>query len=706
MTPHRGHSRLAAGRGAPQCGQVCTRRLYRGTHVGAGRAGGGNERPREGVSCPGERVRLRAVARTAGRIRGRPMVEERMERAELRRRILHGTWIGALIAVACLLIGLALLWPRCQGGACPSVATLETYRPPQASEVLDREGRLVARLAPEQRIVVPIAGIPPRVTGAFLAVEDRRFYQHRGIDYHRMAGALWRDLRSFSLREGPSTITMQLARNIFPQQIGPARTLRRKLWELVLAREIEQKLPKERILELYLNQIYLGNGLYGIEAAARGYFGKPVGDLTAAQAAMLAALPKAPTTYDPRRYPDAARRRRDLVLRLMADTGVITPDEVSKALREKLRLSPPEETSGAPWFVAAVRRELHDRFGAEADTMGLRVHTGLDPGLQRAAEKELVRQIGALEHRRKKPCNDDHTDCLEGLFVALDPVSGDVRALVGGRDYTLSEFDRATQARRQPGSAFKPIVWAAALDVGIPRVIEQAHALGITTPIPEFPSTLLGAGEVAPIEMAAVFAAFANGGMRIAPRFVTGVESREGNVLWLPSVEMKTAVQPGVAYLMTSVLTDVVERGTGAAARAEGPPGVPLAGKTGTTNDAQDVWFVGGTPELSGAVWLGYDRPRSLGPSASGGRLAAPVFGRILREYYRKRPAPAPSDRPGDLEERDVDVASGGLAIAGCPPERVARELFLPGTAPPDCTEHHGGVIGFFDRVSRWMSSH
>ncbi|OLB99491.1 MAG: hypothetical protein AUI15_08730 [Actinobacteria bacterium 13_2_20CM_2_66_6] len=484
-----------------------------------------------------------------------------MERAELRRRILHGAWIGALVAVACLVIALALLWPRCQGGACPSVSTLETYRPPQASEVLDRDGRLIARLAPEQRIVVPVAAIPPRVTGAFLAVEDRRFYQHRGIDFHRMMGALWRDLRTFSLREGSSTITMQLARNIFPQQIGPARTLRRKLWELVLAREIEQKLPKDRILELYLNQIYLGNGLYGIEAAARGYFGKPVGELTAAQAATLAALPKAPTTYDPRRYPDAARRRRDLVLRLMAEASVISPDELRKALREKLHLSPPEETSGAPWFVAGVRRELHDRFGAEADTMGLRVRTGLDPGLQKAAEHELARQIGALEHRRKKPCNDDHSDCLEGLFVALDPVTGAVLALVGGRDYAMSEFDRATQARRQPGSAFKPIVWAAALEsgiplstllapdggdyqpadritlpagplnlrealrvssnraavalgnrVGIPRVIEQAHALGITTPIPEFPSTLLGAGEVAPIELAAVFAAFANGG--------------------------------------------------------------------------------------------------------------------------------------------------------------------------------------------------
>ena len=246
---------------------------------------------------------------------------------------------------------------------------------------------------------MPIAAIPQRVTGAFLAVEDRRFYQHGGIDFHRMLGALWRDLRTLSLREGSSTITMQLARNVFPQQIGPARTLRRKLWELVLAREIEQKLPKERILELYLNQIYLGNGLYGVEAAARGYFGKPVGELSAAQAAMLAALPKAPTTYDPRRYPDAARRRRDLVLRLMAGASVISPEELKKALRDKVRLSPPEETAGAPWFVAAVRRELHDRFGAEADTMGLRVRTGLDAGLQRAGERELLRQIAALENR-------------------------------------------------------------------------------------------------------------------------------------------------------------------------------------------------------------------------------------------------------------------------------------------------------------------
>src|SRR5436309_1125679 len=283
-----------------------------------------------------------------------------MDREERRRRILQGIWIGALGSVA--LLAIALLWPRCQGGACPSVEALESYRPPQASEVLDREGRLVARLAPEQRIVVPISGIPTRVTGAFLAVEDRRFYQHRGIDFRRMLGALWRDLRTFSAREGSSTITMQLARNVFPQKIGPARTIRRKLWELVLAREIENKLPKDRILELYLNQIYLGNGLYGVEAAARGYFGKSVRDLTTAQAATLAALPKAPFTYDPRRFPEVARKRRDLVLRLMRENYYITPGELRSALREKLHLAPLEQLTGAPWYVAQVRRELHDRF--------------------------------------------------------------------------------------------------------------------------------------------------------------------------------------------------------------------------------------------------------------------------------------------------------------------------------------------------------
>src|SRR5947209_8073790 len=596
-----------------------------------------------------------------------------------RKKVAKGALAGLLALVAAFLIALALLWPRCRAGVCPSVDSLLAYQPPQASEVLDRDGRLLARLAPEQRIVVPITSIPRKVAGAFLSVEDRRFYQHHGIDWRRVGGAFWRNLKSLRLREGSSTLTMQLSRNVFPDQIGPPHSLRRKLGELVLAREIEAKLPKDRILELYLNQIYLGNGLYGVEAAARGYFGKSVRDLTPAQAALLAALPKAPTSYDPRRFPDAAHKRRDLVLTLMAQEGYLASAELKKAVKEKIKLVPLEEPQGAPWFIAAVRHELEDRLGPEADRLGLRVRTGLDMRLQRAAERELVQQIEGVEKRSKRSCGKDPDECLEGMFVAIDPSTGDVRALVGGRDYALSQFDRVTQARRQAGSAFKPIVWSAALQtgiplttllgdsttdyqpadhislsagplnlreamrvssnraavalgerVGVPTVIEEARILGLTTPIPEYPSTILGAAAVEPLELTLAYAAFANGGDRVEPRFIDRVESAAGLVLWQAPVSRSAAITPGIAYMMASVLGDVVDRGTGVAARKEGPPDVPMFGKTGTTNDSQDVWFVGATPELVASVWLGYDQPRTLGKSATGGRLAAPVFGRVL----------------------------------------------------------------------------
>jgi membrane carboxypeptidase/penicillin-binding protein len=236
--------------------------------------------------------------------------------------------------------------------------------------------------------------------------------------------------------------------------------------------------------------------------------------------------------------------------------------------------------------------------------------------------------------------------------------------------------------------------------VGIPRVIEEARALGITTPIPDYPSTVLGAAEVVPIELVAAYAAFSNGGMRVTPRFMTSVESRDGKVLWVPAVEMSTAMQPGVAYLMTSVLEDVVNRGTGAAARAEGPSSVPLAGKTGTTNDAQDVWFVGATPEMVAGVWMGFDKPRPLGNLAAGGRLAAPLWGRVMAAWQRGKPVPPAWAPPAGLEEHEIDTRTGGLATAGCPREQVAREWFLPGTAPPsDCPEHAGGVAGFLQRT-------
>ena len=407
-----------------------------------------------------------------------------------------------------------------------------------------------------------------------------------------------------------------------------------------------------------------------------------------------------------------------------------------------------------------MRRELHERFGPDAETQGLFVRTTLDAPLQHAAERELLRQIQAVESGRLgrfpgKPCAGEPDDCLEGLFVALDPHTGDVRALVGGRDYELSEFDRVIQARRQPGSTFKAFVWAAALQSGLPisalidtskalpgdyapadgqapadhplnlrealrvssnraavalgehlgveKVAAAARECGIQDEIPAYPSSFLGAAEVEPLSLVAAFAPFANGGARVLPRFIDEVRSASGEVLWTEPLAVAPALDPGVAFLMSSLLRDVVERGTGTAARAGLPPALPVLGKTGTTNGAQDVWFVGATPDLVAGAWLGFDQPRPLGPAATGGRLAAPVWARSVAAWQRGKPVPAPWQAPAGVEQHDVDVRTGGLANAGCPRAQVAAEWFLPGTAPADCADHAGGVSGFLQRLTGWF---
>jgi penicillin-binding protein 1A len=664
-------------------------------------------------------------------------------------------WSAAvLFALAALGIVLVAL-------GCPPVEALHDHRPPQASLVFDREGKLLARLAPEERIVVPLSSISPKLVSAFLAIEDTRFYEHNGIDWRRVAGAIWRDARALSLKEGSSTITMQLARNVFPDSLTRARTLRRKLAEMIVARRIERVFSKQQILELYLNQIYLANGYYGVEAAARGYFGRSAMELSLPQAALLAALPKAPSNYDPRRFPEPALKRRNLVLAQMAKSKVITAKEEAAARKTKLRLTPPEQEGGAPWFVAAIRRELNDRFGADAETQGLRVRTTLDAGLQRIAQKELVRQIEAVESGKLGPfagekCNGAPDDCLEGLLVALDAHTGDVRALVGGRDYALSEFDRVTQARRQAGSTFKAFVWAAAVQAGVPvstlldpaqlppdyapadgqlasdkplslrealrvssnrasvalgqrvgmvAVVEMAHACGIGDAfIPPYPSSFLGAADVVPLELVAAFAPFANGGDRVLPRFIDEVRSATGDVLLKNGIVTAQAMQPGTSFIMSSLLSDVVERGTGVGARAGLPADLPVLGKTGTTNGAQDVWFVGATPELVAGVWMGFDQPRPLGPAAAGGRLAAPVWARVMAAWQRGKPSPPPWQRPEGVEQHDVDTHTGGLATGGCPSQQVAREWFLAGSVPNDCPEHAGGLAGFLERTfGKWF---
>jgi penicillin-binding protein 1A len=723
----------------------------------------------------GWRARRRAAAATAGRAR-----------ASLPRRLLRGAGLLAGAAVLVALVSLAWLWPRCVGDTCPSAEALRTYTPPQASRVLDRNGELVGHLAAERRVVVPLARIPPHVQRAFLAVEDRRFREHGGVDLRRALGALVRDLRTLRYDQGFSTITMQLARNLFPEHLSRAKTLRRKVWEVVLARDIEAAFSKDDILELYLNQIYLGEGLYGVEAAAQGYFGKGVERLTPSEGAVLAALPKAPSYYNPRKNPQAARTRRDLVLRLMAEEGVVPAARAAALQKEPLKLAPRVEARReAPYFVEAVTRELAERFGPGAESAGLRVLTGLDLGLQRAAEAQLARQLEALEKGRFGPwkhgtctgqADADPARCLQALYVALDPRTGDVLAQVGGRDWAMSQFDRATQARRQGGSAFKPVVWAAALAYRIPvttplvppegalseeallagvegapppedayrpadaaqaesgagidlreglrnssnraavalgnrvghvRVAETARALGLTTPVPPFPSTFLGAAEVVPLELVAAYAPFANGGSAVRPRYIRRVEDAQGQVLWEAPVESQPALSPPVAHLTLDLMQDVVARGTGQAVRTAGlPEAVPAAGKTGTTNDAADVWFVGMTPDLVAGVWMGFDRPQRILQGASGGRLAAPVWGRIAADYYRRRPAPAPWRAPGELVSREVDAHTGQLANPECPLEQVRGELFLPGTEPQEpCAEHGGGVGGWLRRTFEGFGS-
>ncbi|HWK89242.1 MAG TPA: PBP1A family penicillin-binding protein, partial [Longimicrobium sp.] len=678
--------------------------------------------------------------------------------------VLRVVGIVCAVGLAIGLAGLAYLWPRCSGPECPSVAALRDYTPPQASRVFDAQNRLVAHLAPERRIVVPLDRIPAHVSGAFLAVEDKRFYRHGGVDYRRFFGALARDVKALSWSQGFSTVTMQLARNVFPEHLSRTKTLRRKLWEVVLARKIESSFSKDEILEMYLNQIYLGSGLYGVEAASQGYFGKSAARLTNAEAAMLAAIPRSPGYYDPRRNPAAVVQRRNLVLGLMAGAGVIDAAEAERARVQPIGLAPPPEARGrAPYFVAAVRRELRERFGPEAETAGYRVYTSLDPALQASAEQALVAQIRAVEagrfgRFRGTACarGTDIARCLQGMFVAMNPQTGDVLALVGGRDYALSQFDRAMQAKRQAGSAFKPIVYSTALKAGIPvteplvgpgardtlgayrpadhvadsltldmrsslrvssnhaavvlgqrvgadRVAQAAKELGITTPVKPYPSTFLGAADVIPVELVAVYAAFANGGMAVRPRVIRRVEDSSGRVVYEARASRRWVLTPGVAYLTTSLMRDVVDRGTGTGVRQAGLPwSVPAAGKTGTTNEAADVWFVGATPDVVAGVWLGFDRPQRILANASGGGLAAPVWGRVMAQHYQRHTHPAAWTPPGDLVAAQVDRASGRLAGSGCPGEQVATEHYVPGTEPTEvCPLHADGLGGWLDRTVR-----
>jgi len=658
----------------------------------------------------------------------------------------------------------------CRAGRCPSAQALEDYEPRQTSKIFAADGRFIAELGLERRTLVKIGDIPQLVKSAFVVTEDKRFYQHDGIDWQRVPGAMLVDLKNRNFSEGFSTITMQLARNIFPERISRDKTLTRKLKEAKVARAIEDKYSKDKILELYLNQIYLGNGAYGIETAAQRYFGKSLKDLNVAEAATLAALPKGPERYNPRMFPDRAIQRRNLVIDLMRDGGIINGEQASEAKAYPLRLATRVEAGEiAPYFVEWIRQQLDDKFGKQLYEQGLKVYTTLDLDLQSAAERSMERQMRAIEagkygsfphmsyERYMARASDDedqtaspNSPYLQGAFIAMDPRTGAVRALVGGRDFDDSKFDRAVQAVRQPGSTFKPIVYADAVQSGRPlsyllddspltvqmpgsapwtpqnfegdytgkipmrralyqsrnvptirlgielgtqSVIDEARKFGLTTPIPGYPSIFIGAADVYPIEMVSAYTAFATLGTRAAPLAITKVESQNGDVLWEPQPVTTPVMSPEEAWLMVSVMKDVVQRGT-AAGSVGSQFHIPAGGKTGTTNDGTDVWYIGYTSDLVAGVWMGFDRPQKIKSNAQGGILAAPAWTAFMNEVYRRKPAPPDWPMPGDIVTRQIDVTTNMLATPFCPRADVGSEFYIPGTDPIEqCTVHMNGAL-------------
>jgi penicillin-binding protein 1A len=594
-----------------------------------------------------------------------------------------------LIGVAGLLVvaavAAAAVWafailPR----GLPSVSALENLQPLQGTKVYDDNDELLTEFHVERRIFMPLAQVPQTLRDAIVATEDRRFYSHWGIDPIGIARAVVQNYRRGRIVEGGSTITQQLTKVLF---LTPDKSLERKFKEAALALELERRYTKDRILEMYLNQIYFGHGAYGVEAAARTYFGKGVAELTVREAALLAGLPRAPSTYSPFEHGEAAKSRRDVVLRRMVEFGVLDEDERKKLARADLGLIPPERrrTSGQ-YFLDFVQKTLEEKYGADMLFKGgLNVYTTLQPATQLAAEQALREGLGALEARATKTRGDgtrtERVERPEGAVVTIEPSTGYVRAIVGGFDFFRSEFNRAVQAKRQPGSAFKPFVYIAALEsgytaatriddapvtypvgrngqawkpdnydrkfrgattlqqaieesvnvvtvklqerIGVAKTVQVARRFGITSRLTPDLTLALGSADLSLLELTSAYGALANQGSWVPPTTVRYVTDSQGRLLEEHVPEGREAVTPETAYVITHMLQGVVERGTGQAARALGRP---VAAKTGTTNDYSNAWFIGYTPRLATGVWVGYDRPRSLGKDETGSRVAVPIW--------------------------------------------------------------------------------
>ena len=676
------------------------------------------------------------------------------------------------LAVAGLIAGGAVAGRRITQDI-PSFEVLESYQPPLSTRVFDANEEVVAELSIEKRALLTLSEIPVDLQNAVLAIEDSRFFKHWGISPRGMIRAALANLVAGRKVQGGSTLTQQLAKIIF---LSPERSYMRKMREAVLAVQMERNLSKEEILQLYLNQVYFGEGAYGAQAAAAIYFGKDIKQLTLEECALLAGLPKSPNNYSPFRNPKLAAKRRALVLGRMKEVGFIKADEEKKALAVPVPASRPLLAGiQAPYFVEFVRRQLEPKYGYNTLWRGgLSIHTTLDLKMQKAAEEEMEKGLAQFDEQARKEWEQqlkEDQDAgidppsvstippanIQGVFVALDVKSGAVKAMIGGRG---DQFNRAVQAQRQPGSTFKPFVWATALNsgmtastlvedmplayyydgrdwrllegatdqyainlatsvfsenadfkvwvpnnfdnnfkgvmtlrtalamsrnvasvrliehVGPPKVVELAHRAGIQSRLPAVLSLGLGSAVVSPLEMANAFMTFANGGIHVKSFGVTRVEDSHGKLLDRHVPKEEEALSPQTAYLITSLLKTVVESGTGVRARELKRP---LAGKTGTTNENKDLWFVGYTPDLVAVAWMGYDDATSLGRKLSSGSTLVPWWTAIMKRMLADTPS-RDFPVPDDIVFSKVDTDTGLLALPTCP--RKAVVAFKKGTEP------------------------
>jgi penicillin-binding protein 1A len=662
-----------------------------------------------------------------------------------------------LIAVASGAAGVLFGLHRVYQSDLPDPESLQTIRPALRTPVYSADGEVLYTFFQENRVLIPLSEMPSHLVGAVLAVEDRKFREHWGVDLMGIARAFWSNIRHRRLAQGGSTITQQLARDLF---LTKEKTVSRKLKELLLAIRIEQTYSKDEILELYLNQIYFGEGAYGVEAASRAFFDKHARDLTLPESALLAGLPRNPSGYSPRDHPKAAKMRQGIVLDAMLEVGAVSPKEYREAQEAPIQLSEIRPYGRvAPYFVSHVKRQLEETYGAERLYRdGMKVYTTLDTRLQAAAEEALESWLSELEIREEYPVQRDSTwlalkpkpegqvEYIQGALVALDPAEGGIRAMVGGRSFEESYFNCAVQAKRQPGSAFKVFVYTEAirqgftagsvlldaplvipgpagddweppnysktfrglvtlrlaleksinipavkllLGVGARNVVRTAHSMGIEGRLSAYPSLALGSAEVTLLELTSAYGVLANQGIRSEPISILEVQDRYGLVLERNQSKKTDVLDAQTSYIVTNMLASAINHGTGIGARSRGFR-LPAAGKTGTTNDYRDAWFMGYTPDLVTGVWVGFLDNRSMGDDMTGAAAALPIWTRFMIEATKNSPGddfPAPEG----IVTRQICTSTGYLAGPRCPESR--EEIFISGTEPTGFCTLHAPII-------------